>query len=542
MSTFFVEIYPRPCKIAFLINPHDCPSLLLDSIIEFNTRTWGGRYNPIIPVSKGEINESYWDLLKFSDPDIIYCYLGLKRYLIERIDKEISPYYLIDHKLFGATSSDHYKYNVTLRGQIHSKNLYPHFNDIFKQIDPISKPKLLIYNGSKRGKYYSSILRNFGVINDVSLENRIPEKIETVKIDQNHRINEILKTIAKFRALVTPIQLAEVNSYYYEPEYNSDNDNFLIIVGNSIWDWIYCWNRSIALPYHRRKDISQLCIPYSFFDLTNFKSSLKEFLSHRFWPSGTSPGVVDFVSCEIEHSKLDSIARTILDRSNFRHRTREIDTKEFPSFIVYPKRLDFIETKKRLQLSSKHALLPATKPIIFDKLSADSTWMVDLKIEYRPEKFMYTNKNYWWRLPKFSGITKQFYKNKRGRITNEGMISIETQESVQNLEMNIPQDSDVLIPLVTGYKTLFFSNDLRNKYYKEIRIKTVKKQIRFSDKGVYARGVMKLFTNIFYLHSFVENRFWRTVIQNLCHIGPDKEDKFLKPIINRIKKIDKSTW
>ena len=35
-ENFFIDIYPRPLKVAFLINPDNCPARLLDSIIEFN--------------------------------------------------------------------------------------------------------------------------------------------------------------------------------------------------------------------------------------------------------------------------------------------------------------------------------------------------------------------------------------------------------------------------------------------------------------------------------------------------------------------------
>jgi len=66
---------PRPRKIAFFINPLNCPTKLFDAIIEFNTNCWGGRYNPIIPIVDGNISEDYWKLLKFSDPDIIYAFV-----------------------------------------------------------------------------------------------------------------------------------------------------------------------------------------------------------------------------------------------------------------------------------------------------------------------------------------------------------------------------------------------------------------------------------------------------------------------------------
>jgi len=140
---FYATITPRPRKIAFLINPNKCPHLLLDSIYEFNIGHWGGRYNPIIPVVNSKIDDSYWDLLKFCDPDIIYAYTRLTKSIVDKIDREISPFHFIMHKDHNYGFNNPYRYRVDLHGQIATKMLYAAFNKIFKQ-DPFFNPSLFI--------------------------------------------------------------------------------------------------------------------------------------------------------------------------------------------------------------------------------------------------------------------------------------------------------------------------------------------------------------------------------------------------------------
>lgn len=65
---FGVESRARPYRLAFLVDPEACPPELLDSLFEANYELWGGRFNPIVPVCKGEIDEAFWSLLRYVDP------------------------------------------------------------------------------------------------------------------------------------------------------------------------------------------------------------------------------------------------------------------------------------------------------------------------------------------------------------------------------------------------------------------------------------------------------------------------------------------
>jgi hypothetical protein len=94
---FGVESRARHCRLAFLVDPGECPAELLDALFEANYGLWGGRFNPIVPVSKGEIDETFWSLLRYVDPDLVYTYTPLTQNTIDRIDREIVPWRIEAH-------------------------------------------------------------------------------------------------------------------------------------------------------------------------------------------------------------------------------------------------------------------------------------------------------------------------------------------------------------------------------------------------------------------------------------------------------------
>ena len=74
-QSYSIVAKPRPVRIAFLVDPENTTDELLNSIVQFNLVKWGGRYNPIVPCNGKEITDSFWDLLIFSDPDIVYSFV-----------------------------------------------------------------------------------------------------------------------------------------------------------------------------------------------------------------------------------------------------------------------------------------------------------------------------------------------------------------------------------------------------------------------------------------------------------------------------------
>jgi len=533
----YVSVRPRPCKIAFLIDPSNCPSELLDAIFEFNIEHWGGRYNPTIPVINSQISDGYWNLLQLSDPDVIYSYVKIEESLIKEIDKEISPFHFVYHQDHGTSRGMKPAYRVTIYDQIKTRSFYKMFNERF--LYPFTSPVLLVYYNKCKDHY---IQRNFGAIDDSILPNRLPSNVKTLRFVGDYTFGKILHEVAETRELMTPIQLSVINIDPYEPEYSPTNEYFTVIVGDNVWDWLYFWNREIILPRGRIPRILQLCVPPSIFDSVELKNSLGKFLERKFWNSGPSHPTVLFASNEIEEGQLKKLGQEITKKNNHFCKVQILEENAFPPVKIGYTDFDLPESVNRFPLIAQHSGFQNVYPPSLEGELSDEKWMLDLKIDYRPERFTYTNITYWWKLPKHLGITSLFIKTANGRITNSGMISIETSGKKEYMELNIPDDFSVLYPYLIDYNVPSYTDDIR-KVYLEKKMKTnIKKEFRISDKGGYTRGVMRMFPSLWHTGEFVDNRYWRKILETLCNISPETKERFIEPIINKIDKIDVKIW
>lgn len=143
---FGVESRARHCRLAFLVDPEACPAELLDSLFSANYDVWGGRFNPIVPVRNGEIDEAFWSLLRYVDPDLIYTYASLSQKTIDRIDREIVPWRIEPHPphLTAPGSPAHYAPNAS-QGLTKSRQVLPLLMSQRSRFSSLVSPTLLSY-------------------------------------------------------------------------------------------------------------------------------------------------------------------------------------------------------------------------------------------------------------------------------------------------------------------------------------------------------------------------------------------------------------
>ena len=54
--------------------------------------------------------------------------------------------------------------------------------------------------------------------------------------------------------------------------------------------------------------------------------------------------------------------------------------------------------------------------------------------------------------------------------------------------------------------------------------------------------MIKKFPSLWHSGEFIKNRFWRRVLESLCHVTPETKEKLLEPIVNKINKVDSNNW
>ena len=91
-STLAISSWSRPKRVVFLVDPEKGTNDELMQIIRYCIKIWGGRYYAIVPTNGKTIADTWWSLVKMTDPDIIYSFLELDDILVEKINRYIVPY------------------------------------------------------------------------------------------------------------------------------------------------------------------------------------------------------------------------------------------------------------------------------------------------------------------------------------------------------------------------------------------------------------------------------------------------------------------
>jgi len=130
------------------VDVNNCPPELLDKLFEANYNLWGGRYNVLVPVKDGVITESYWKLLSFVDPDVLYSFTDLNAAVVTRLDRELCPTKMERHREFPTGGSRNY-YPSVCHEQVAIDAVFPQALSK-KSTLAIRKPKLLTSAASRQ--------------------------------------------------------------------------------------------------------------------------------------------------------------------------------------------------------------------------------------------------------------------------------------------------------------------------------------------------------------------------------------------------------
>jgi hypothetical protein len=103
----------RPLRVAFLLNPGDCPSALLDEIFREAYGRWGGRRSLIVPTTPEGIDARFEKWLALYDPDVIYSFVELSEDMEADIHERYAPAYYKQHRSYHDKTDEHY-YRVDL--------------------------------------------------------------------------------------------------------------------------------------------------------------------------------------------------------------------------------------------------------------------------------------------------------------------------------------------------------------------------------------------------------------------------------------------
>ena len=402
---------------------------------------------------------------------------------------------------------------------------------------PFADPVLMVNATPLSWPFRRIVLRNFGLIDENVHPKPYPEDFPIIRVESDWNERTFFHSLSGHSDLIYPFQLSEVYSEFGDPEPDSDTGEYCLLIGNDVQTWLYFWNRIFYQNSFRRSIANTLCLPIDLLVQSGPVEFLQSFIERRLTQSGARS--IKVLSLCHTHEDLIQATNVLLDRGKFNVpiSVRKLDSDIFPS--LSHRSLPFDELKRN---SSRTRRTPIEQQqgttssfLIQAPLSiaplATGTWMLDVKAEYRPEKQqIYTNRKLWWKLPPVRGITRLFAPSSPGRIAAQGSISIE-RNSLSALEFQIPSDSSVLHYLVNGERRSPTNDDLRTSRRQRLYAAAER-----SDKGNYANGVVELFGSLYHTGGFLQNHYWRSILEHLSLRVRDREERRLTDIENKLRK------
>jgi hypothetical protein len=528
---FSVFAYPRPIRIAFIVDPETISEELIDAIYDFNLLHWGGRYNPIIPIVDNSIADSYWELLKFCDPDIVYSCVKLNESLLQRIKRWISPNRIEIHReqpeLHHLVQLYHEQVNVEEIARNYRTNLAG-FKENFV---------LPICSYTKEWEHRRFFQRNFGLIAEYTRISHF-DNFSRLMIEGDSKPEDFLTKLNSARNLVFPMDFCKASIDFPQTVQSHLNDCFTIVLGDSAWSWIYSWNTIFYLSDLKRRNLSQMSIPMALLESDKALAATKKFLKSQLpWSSSQHPRI-EVISFDKTEEELKEITLDLNKEIGAYWTVKQLQKAVFPKVERWPQNIESHVTTQHYQVFGTEVFIRTPTP---DFLAApessfwtnDRRWVVDLKIEYRPERFSYTNVKYWWRLPKFLDVALSFGAS---RITFEGFVSVSCSTKEKNLKVRIPRDGQVVLAALMSGTNSF------DPYYQPNRKATGPyRDYEMSDKGGYLRGFVNLFPSLWHASEFCNNRFWRNVLDSMSRnrmesdlaAARDKLEKILPKLVTQ---------
>lgn len=513
---YSVLLKHRPRRIAFLLDPDHTEGALLDAIVNFNVDCWGGRYNPIVAVTNKGIYPDYWRLLALADPDVVYCCNEIDQLTIEKLDREIVPVLIQNHRDYGAEAP----IRISVEDQASTTAIILRLRDLFPVHFRKPEPSLLTFDFDRGDpkKISSFIRRNFGVSWNgyfLARDHGVPATRASASDI------EVLHMIGTVQNLVLPIgvcrhaPLSRIARAGYRPS------DFTIYFGESPWNFIHFWNDAHFQCANKlwNTGIDQMWLPSNLLKDEGSYNNLLTVIGNRVY-SGNQQRRLRIVSYDHEVSELDELAKKICNdlRSNlYQGQAKKLEKGSFPVFEVGGP-LEFTpKLPQHEHVRGRKVFLEIGKP---EEVSSEGSqfWMVDLMIEDPFQEAFFANAHPWWKLPKRGLLASLFTSPGPSRVIDGGLLAIEVGNREQKVPLSIPSKRELFWSLLSPRLWYASASDIRHTI--PLPASTY---IQISDKGKYLNGMLSLFPSLREAVGFLDHPFWRETLTKLC--CPQKSDQ-----------------
>jgi len=539
---YSIYVGHRPFRVAFLVDSNG-DQAWIDRVFESNREKWGGRFNPIVFTGGKTIGDNWWQFLRDYDPDIIESTVELSEELQKKIHIFLSPLRVE----FVRDRNQH----ISLRDD--PLSILPTRKNVARVsrgfLDDECALVIFELEESTPDVIRRFLGRNFGLLETGQrMPYHLRKSLETCKTKSYKVIdfvtlNQGLLDLGEFHnRIVFPCQICSLPNSFKDVEYDYNNERFVVIVGDTSEELAYQWNRTISIAKWMRTGITQLWLPKELADNQVIRPGLAKFINRFIGQTGNSnQHGAHFVTFSLPNGDIENIAASF--RGTIRHPITSTKPTQ-PPFPNFGQRRPFFFLRRGFELHRAHSYeehLILDEPDVEEGAMGGQHWIVDLYIQFRPERFAnIIGKDYWWQLPRRNNILYDLRLfNKPARINEDGAFSvlmrrrsrIDISPEDEPLVIKLPEDRNIFSALICGERFDCHQRDDRERF-----LSCPFYAMQRSDKGMYLSGVLSLFPDLLNAHHLFEQRFWRRTFERMSNQSDVKDAKKKAEIINKLKK------
>ncbi len=509
----------RPKRIAFIVDRNDPKAIeWVISIIKYNQRLWGGRFNPIVLCENGRIDDDWWKVLSMADPDCIKTFCNLDEDTISKISS-LSP-------LLVEGSSEYKNDDLTfIDRNFTPARVYLTRDNVRRIASPYSSSYSLISFESNKER--DSLVSNFIQINfgNYSSENSValnsdfqPSEKLCFQMNNLKDLSHFLEKTSQHYRFFYPTQLSILPNDFPESKHDIINDRFIVIIGSSVDDIALSWNLAFVVPKFQRNMIRYIWLPLGFINDTDLGSSLINWLTSYSYKNGISE--ISFLSSSLSKDELNAAVDSLVGNRQV-HKTVFANVKPLvPKILKLP--IDFNLNKNEFYklngLNEKIAL----SNISINLQSYSGSLMADVYIQSDSP-----TRRQLLLLPKINNIAFDMFKQP-SRIKANGLPSVSVNTDDSGFNLDLPDEMSICKSVLMGDNHPYYTVDVRPRskkfYYAQI-----------SDKGAYLAGFVSLFSDLERAYMVFEEPYWRHVFYRMSGQNVAKDESRKIRLLKKLK-------
>ena len=317
---------------------------------------------------------------------------------------------------------------------------------------------------------------------------------------------------------------------------------FDVIVGDTLKDMVYFWNRPLLVERWKRGFINHMWLPTSLAKDTDMEDGLCAWIARVENLGGKAPRTVRFVSFSTAEHELRNIARRF--HENLRARSLNVETVtdcfEEPQTPNFRPENPFFSIGNGMDIHRAQGnegileLIDPKEVAIYPK----GHWMADFYMEFTHNKYgnhedvikKSKGSSLLWRFPNRNHLTRSLF-NKLSRIKRNGFPTVVMQKGEKVLRFTLEEAESVVASLFWSSNYPAHEHDPRTQLGTSLPYNSVE----ISDKGKYLQGVLELFGNLTRANEVLSNPYWRAMFDTLSK-NTRAEQNAHEAVANKLRK------